>query len=99
MANLPILQSADTQMQTVWAGVLNPILANPLLNGRIVKDVALVNGDTTFNHLLGRKLQGWFITRISAAATIYDKQSTNATPQLTLVLNSSASATVDVYVF
>jgi len=82
-----------------WASILNPIVANPIVNSLILKDVVLAAGDNTINHRLGRKLQGYLIVGINAAATIYDKQSTNQMPQLTLVLNSSAPATAQILVF
>ena len=82
-----------------WAAILNPIVSNPANNSLILKDIALVSGDNTINHKLGRKLQGYIIVGINAAATIYDKQATNQMPQLTLVLNSSAPATAQILVF
>ena len=82
-----------------WASILNPIVANPIVNSLILKDVVLAAGDNIINHRLGRKLQGYIVIGINAAATIYDKQSTNQMPQLTLVLNSSAPATAQILVF
>lgn len=94
-ANDPVLQL----MQNQWGQMLNPLLRNPLINGRLVENVNLSTGDNTINHLLDRKLQGWFITRIGAAATIYDKQATNPNTQQTLILNSSANATISLWCF
>jgi len=85
--------------QDRWASQLDPVLANPLTNVSILKNVALINGTTVVNHLLGRTLQGWFPVRIRAAATIYDKQDSNQMPQLTLVLVSNAAVVVDLAVF
>ncbi len=99
---LPIFQSKDTAlmlMQTKWSGQLSPLIANPITQGIILSQVHLINGDLVINHSLGRKLVGWIIIGIGAAATIYDKQATNQTPDLTLVLNSSAATTVNLYVF
>lgn len=42
---------------------------------------------------------GWRIVRINGSATIYDQQSQNTTPDLTLILNSSASVIVSLEVF
>ena len=87
------------QMQTKWATQLDPIIANPILNGTQLKSVSLVTGTNTVNHLLGKKLSGWIVTRIRASATLYDTQDTNQTPQLTLVLVASAPCVVDLLVY
>lgn len=87
------------QMQTTWASQLNPIIANPTVNNFILKNVALKTGINVINHKLGRNLQGWKSTRIRASATFYDDQDNNPTPNLTLVLVSSADVTVDLEVF
>lgn len=100
--SLPIYQSDSKEMsmmQTAWASELNPLLSNPMLAGRLLRNVALVSGDNTINHKLGRKLQGWLIVRKRAAADIYDKQDNNTMPDLTLVLNASTAVVVDIYCF
>jgi hypothetical protein len=86
-------------LQTTWASQLNPIIANPLVQGQLLQNVALISGTTVVNHKLGRKLQGWFIVGINGAATIYDNQASNQTPQLTLSLTSNATANVALWVF
>ena len=86
-------------MQTQWAQQLDPIIANPTVNNLVLQNVALVSGTNVINHKLGRKLQGWYTSRIRANATIYDNQDGNQTPQLTLVLIASADVVVDLVVF
>lgn len=101
-SKLPIMQSDSEQlsmMQTRWASIINPVLGNPLVDGAVLKQVALTSGSNVVNHKLGRKLQGWFITRLRAASDIYDTQDSNTIPELTLQLEASADATVDIYVF
>lgn len=83
-------------LQTSWSASINPLLSNPIVNGIFVKSIALINGVTIINHKLGRKPQGYFVTDINAAATIYRSQPYN---NLTLVLTSNAVATVNLYVF
>lgn len=95
MAILPINLPAPL-MQTRWASLLNPVLVNPTNNISIVKDVSLAIGDNVINHLLGQKMQGWFLVDINAASTIYRSQPMN---DLTLTLNSSAVCTVSIGVF
>lgn len=102
MASLPQFQSEDKDlnlMQNRWATILNPIIANPRNNSSVLKDVSLVTGPNTINHLLGQKLQGWSIIRINAASTIYDTQDSNQTPNQTLVLVSSAPCVCSIEVF
>lgn len=82
-----------------WAAQLNPVLANPLVQGLLLPGVKLASGDNTVNHRLGRKLQGYIVVLNSAATTFYDKQATNPTPQLTLIINASGATTVSLYVF
>ncbi len=82
-----------------WAASLNPVLANPLVAGRMINTAVLTTGVNTINHGLQRKLRGYFVVLKSANVTIYDSQLTNQTPDLTLILNASAPATVALYVF
>jgi len=100
---LPIFQSESKEMsllQTQWASQINPILALPQSKSIILKDVSLVSGDNVINHRLGRKLQGWVVTRMKDSfVQLYDKQSTNNMSDLTLVLNSSGSGLIDLEVF
>lgn len=97
---LPYFQTADellSKMQTKWKSILDPILAKP--QSLILKNVALINGTTVINHLLGRKLQGWKPVRLRALASIYDTQDSNQTPDKTLVLVSNAAVVADIEVF
>lgn len=87
------------KMQTVWAGQLDPIIANPTISNIVLKSVSLITGTNVINHKLGRVLQGWKPTRVRASATFYDLQDSNQTPQLTLVLVSSANVIIDLEVF
>lgn len=87
------------QMQVNWAQQLDPIIANPTVNNLVLQNVSLIAGTNVINHLLGRKLQGWKPTRVRAAASIYDNQDSNQTPQLTLILIASAPVVVDIEVF
>lgn len=86
-------------MQTRWAAILDPLIANPPNSPTILKNVLLSNGTTVVNHLLGQTLQGWKVIRQRAAASIYDAQDNNQTPDITLVLISNAAVSVDLEVF
>ena len=100
--SLPIFKTDDREvmmLQTKWASVINPVLAQPINNGLILTSIKLVTGNNVINHRLGRPLQGWILTSVNSPVTLYDKQSTNPSTDLTLVLNSSGAATVNILVF
>lgn len=88
-----------SMMQTKWASILDPLLANPLNGISILKNITLASGINVINHKLQQPLQGWFIVRRRAACNLYDTQDSNQTPQLTLQLVSDAAASVDIGVF
>ncbi len=96
---LPIFQDENKNFmlqQTNWASAINPVLVNPLTNGIFLKNVSLVGGANVINHLLSRQQQGWTITDIDSAVTIYRSQPLN---DKTLTLTSSGTALVTIYVF
>lgn len=97
---LPFFQKANDssfqQMQTAWAAQINPVIANLLVNGQLLKDVAIVNGTTIINHKLGRVMQGWIITDIDGGSAIYRSQPFN---NLTLTLVSGGNCTASIWVF
>lgn len=102
MASLPQFQNDDQAFQLLqnrWGAILNPVINNPLNSATILPSVTLVSGTNVVNHLLSKRLQGWSIVRINAAATIYDQQDNNTTPNRTLVLVASAPCVVDLVVF
>lgn len=82
-----------------WSASINPMLANPLMSGQLIKDQVLVTGVNSINHGLQRKLRGYYVVLNSAAVTFYDSQASNQTPDLTLKLNASGPTTVSLYVF
>ena len=86
-------------LQTRWRSILNPLLSNPTNNVSVLKNVSLKTGTNVVNTLLDQKLQGWFIVRQRSAGSIYDQQDSNQSPELTLILVSSADVSVDLAVF
>lgn len=103
-SKLPIFQSVGesptsrdfAMMQTQWKSALDPVLSRPSNSGNILPNVALANGVTVVNHLLGRMLQGWAIVDINGAAAIYRSAPLN---DKTLTLTSNAAVTVSIEVF
>lgn len=93
--SLPLRLPYD-QMQTKWKSEIDPILANPLNNCSILKDISLNSGITVINHKLGQLMQGWFIVDIQGAAQIYRSAPFS---DLTLTLTSNAQVTCSLGVF
>jgi hypothetical protein len=96
---LPYIQSAIrelNQLETQWRAILNPIIANPVTNPRILKDVPISSGANVIYHGLDQLQQGWVITDTNAAVTLYRSAPFN---DKTLTLTSSGSATVSIMVF
>lgn len=96
--NLPLLQNPSLMM-TKWKSILDNLLRLPLSSSLLLKNQQLFIGSNPVNHKLGRDLQGWIIVRKRGPADIYDTQDENQTPQLTLLLTSSAKVLVDLLVF
>lgn len=96
---LPIYKDPNTNLmllQTNWTSQLNPVLANPLTNASILKNVALVTGVNVINTKLGQTLQGWFISDINAAVSVFRSAPLS---NLTLTLTSSGPAVASIVVF
>jgi hypothetical protein len=96
---LPLFQTSVKElslMQTQWKSQLDPVLASPLTGPSILNGVVLASGANTINHKLGQTPQGWFITDINAAITVYRSQPFNP---LTLTLTASGAATVNIVVY
>ncbi len=92
---LPINLSASLQT-TRWKSLLDPVLQNPLNNVGILKNVSLVTGQNSINHLLGRMQQGWLLLDIDSPATVYRSGAFN---DKTLILTASGNCVVSIGVF
>lgn len=97
MANLP-LKLPLLQMQTLWASILNPIIANPIANGLQLSAIDLKTGSNVINHTLQRQMRGWFVTDITGVATVY-RPNTAYFNKLTLTLMASADVTIALWVY
>jgi hypothetical protein len=83
-------------MQTRWKSLIDVLLKNLLTQGQLLSGVELASGTTAVNHLLGRKMIGWAIVDQDASANIYRSAPMN---DQTLTLTSSATVTVNLWVF
>jgi hypothetical protein len=105
------VQSSDrllNQVQNNIADAINPLLAlvtfnqafaKTFLKGKISSKVSLVTGSNTITHNLGYSPTGWLIIRARSAATFFDTQDANLTPTKTLLITSSATCSIDIFIF
>lgn len=84
------------RMQTIWKSQIDPVLSNTLVQGSQLKNVTIVSGSNVLNHLLGQVQQGWIITDINSAVTLYRSAPFN---DKTLTLTSSGPAVVSLWVY
>lgn len=99
MSTLPLFNTPDRSMmllQTLWKSSLDPVLKLPFINGTEHLNIQINVGVTNINHKLSRIQQGWFLTDINGAASIYRSQPFNST---VLTLTSNAQVTVNLWVF
>jgi hypothetical protein len=80
--------------------VLNPVISNPLISGRLATNIPLHSGSNLVDHGLDRAPLGWIVVGLHpVSSSITDQQATNAIPHLTLALSSSANCTASLYIF
>ncbi len=98
--SLPIFQTSSKDLsllQTNWASQLNPVVANPIVQGVQVTGITLAaNTPLVINHLLSRKMQGWFVVDQNAAASIYRTQPFNSK---TITLEANANVVVNIWCY
>ncbi len=82
--------------QDRWATILTPTLTSQIGQGHLISNVALINGVTVINHLLGRKQQGYMISDQDGVASIYRSAPLN---DKTLTLTSNAAVVVALWVY
>ena len=92
---LPLI-SNPALMMARWKSILDPVLANPMTNMSILENVVLSTGSNSIPHFLQQVQQGWVITDIQGAATVYRNGAFNDTY---LYLHASAGVTVNIGVF
>ena len=96
---MPVPLSANLtwpQAATKWSSSLNPVILNPISSLQILNSLNLIIGSNVINHGLGRQMQGWFLTDLQGASTIYRIAPMN---DLTLTLYSSAAVNCSIGVF
>ena len=88
-----------TRLQSHIKTALNPLLELPISDGILIKGLSIETTDTRVNHGLGREYEGFIITRLKSNSVIFESSSTNDTPDRTIILKASATATADIYFF
>ena len=92
------IKDFDTiQLQSNVADFLLQLTYNPLLDGRLVENVAVSTTAVAVNHGLGRAIRGYILVKATAGVTLFDTAS--VTPTTTVQITASASATVSLYIF
>jgi len=92
---LPLLQSFSL-LQNQWKSILDPIVANAIVQGSQLTGVQINASATTIPHKLGRKQQGWFITDINAAAMVFRTGDFNDS---NMILTASAPCVAAIWVY
>ena len=91
--------NALTQLQNNVAGFTSQLVNNPILSGKLLTDIEVINGVTSISHGLGRAPQGYFVVRSTAQVSVWDVAANQTTPKATLELSASATATISIYIF
>lgn len=87
-----------TQLFNYIVEAMNNLITGTPLEGKLLKDVALISGSANLiNHKLGRAPIGFIVTKysIQVAAPIWQLSMTN----IQIDLRTATSCTVDVWVF
>lgn len=88
-----------TRLQSHIKTTLNPLLELPISDGILIKNLTINTSDTLIDHKLGRKPEGFLITRLRTNAVIYESATSNDEDNRMIILIASATATADIYFF
>lgn len=93
---------ASDQIQRQAQQATQALRQIPFSSGVWLRNVAIGTGDTVVNHGLGRKPQGYIVTRVQGnAASIVESLPANQPPDQTrqYAFVATAATTVDLWVF
>jgi hypothetical protein len=99
---IPYQQTEDrqfNQFQVSLAKELQSVVANPLIEGIVLKQISLTGSGNVVPTLINRTLQGWFLVRNRTNSVVWDSQDTNVNATQTLILNTTAATIVDIFVY
>lgn len=98
---LPFVKTDDQSlmlMQTRWQSIINPVLALPILDGRLINNIPIQIGLNYIDHKLGRKQRGWIVADVDFTSQIYRDPSRPLNDK-TLYLISDQACTLALWVF
>lgn len=85
------------QANAQWPATLNPVIANPLVNGQQINLIVLTaNTPRDVSHSLGQLPKGWIVVNQDAAASVFKSQPFNAK---TITLEANANVTVSIWIY
>ena len=96
--------NADLErIQDSLQSALIPVQRASILDGHLLDETTLTAGqDNIVNHKLGRKIRGWIVVRnipTNAAAAADVWEATSSLPDKHIILKTSASTKVTLWVF
>jgi hypothetical protein len=97
----PVKDADLSRFQDRVRDTVNPVLANPLLDGRLLEvDLEPTGATTLVEHKLGRDLVGWFLVDLTSGVLVW-RIDTQRHPDKYLELEQSGASAVSVklYVF
>ncbi len=97
---LNIKDFETSRLQENVSDMFNQLVNNPRLSGILIENVDLVFGQvTTVDHGLGRKIVGFEIVYKNNSVEVWAEDSKQILPLRTLVLDTNADATVNLWVY
>lgn len=88
------------QVQDAVGAVFRSLSSKEIIDGQLISGLRITVGTAlSVEHKLGRAITGWAVIGLGANAVVWDSQATNKTPARTLILNASASVTINLWVF
>lgn len=62
-------------------------------------DATINSSDTIIDHKLNRKYKGWVVVDMNAAEKVYRSSTANTNPARQIILKSSGTVSVTLYIF
>lgn len=87
------------RLQTSLEDLLRRQSKIELTDGRLIENVAISTTITEVVHGLGRVFRGWFVTRRSTSAVIFETTAQTDTSKFLSLVSSAGTPTVSLWVF